>query len=281
MLKHLCLAPAACVLLFTCHPTSLYKRFGSLDGILASRHALKPFGAAHKLLGQDQPGADARCATATANLAVLRMRPEQQKLLVGRLQESYSQAVARMGQGGSSAQLPSLPRQHQQQPQQQDSLSLLHPARRLHVKQCEPFLATLQECLLQLGWSQQHPNWTGPSGLWCDLVVCAPLEAPSTAAGAAGGAEGGGGGDAAAAAAAAGDDAGGVGQTSSSSTRSSSRSGSSSRLAFQILGPADLSAGESCCRAEVVKAQSSYHCMAMAVTVSSCASSHVMPFVHP
>lgn len=181
----------------------LHYRFGSLDNILASRSLLKPFGAAHRLLGEGQPGADARCVTAARNLAVLRMRPQQQQLPVQQLQECYSQACASLqGPGMLQPQnmQPAVPPQ-QQQPQQrqeqqlqqqqmkksqrgsfelppQPDTSLLHPARQLHMQQCRPYLQTLQECLREVGWTQQLPNWRSPSGLWCDLLVQVPAHEP-------------------------------------------------------------------------------------------------------
>jgi hypothetical protein len=122
-----------------------------------------------------------------------------------------------------------------QQQQQQQSLALLHPARQLHMQQCEPYLATLQDCLMSLGLTQQHPHWTSTSGLWCDLLV----QLPGTDTGA--------------------EPAAASGTSSSSSDSSSSSSpveagGARSSLCktggltsggqyviFQILGPADLS----------------------------------------
>lgn len=144
------------------------RRFGSLEGILASRHALKPFATAHKLLGAGQPGADARCTAAAASLAVLRTQPQQQlqQLPTEQLQACHAAAVAALAQ----------PSQHQPQHQEQQhlggSVSQLHPARQLHMRQCQPYLQMLQQALVSLGLCKQAAHWiSSPSGLWCDLIV--------------------------------------------------------------------------------------------------------------
>jgi hypothetical protein len=157
------------------------------------------------------------------------MRPQQQRLPEQQLQQCYSQALHQLR--GQHAALQPPPRQppqqqcgggpsHHVQMQQQEAhepqdsvgahVSLLHPARRLHIQQCQPFLAVLQEALGSLGVTQQQANWTDPAtGLWCDLLV-----------------------------------------QLTSSTLAADRDLSSStdvphgrQLAFQILGPADLAAG--------------------------------------
>lgn len=203
-------------------------RFGSLEAILAPGADLKPYGAAHKLLGEGQPGTDARRAAAAANLAVLRMRPQQQRLPQQQLQQCYSQALQQL-RGQQPALQPSPPQPSQQQcgglpphhvqtqqveahesPQRNvgSHVSWLHPARRLHIQQCQPFLAVLQEALHSLGFTRQQANWTSPTtGLWCDL-----LAQPTSALAADG-------------------------------DSNSSSDASGVRLAFQILGPADLAAG--------------------------------------
>lgn len=141
-------------------------RFGSLETILASRGSLKPYGAAHKLLGAEQPGADARCATAASNLAVLRMRPQpqQEQLPVQQLQCCCSDSLAALQD--VRREPPS-----EQQWQAAAAVSLLYPARVLHMQQCTQYLQVLQECLQGLGMTEQHTNWTSPEGLWCDLLV--------------------------------------------------------------------------------------------------------------
>lgn len=227
------------------------RRFRSLENILASRSALRAYGAAHKLLGQDQPGADARCAAAAANLAVLRMRPQQQQLPVQQLQQSYSQALTNLPLPQQQQPLPSPPQQPcsavmpaegsslQQQQQglghpeahtlagfaQPHSLSLLHPARKLHMQQCQPYLAVLQDCLRQLGVEQQQANWTSPTGLWGDLLVDVHAFRAASSSGS----------------------NGGQGGSIGSPEAGSSLTSSATLLAFQVLGPADLSSGKVLC----------------------------------
>lgn len=202
-------------------------RFGSLEAILAPGADFKPYGSAHKLLGEGQPGADARRAAAAANQAVLRMRPQQQRLPEQQLQQCYSQALQQLRSQRHALQpLPPQPSQqqcgglppHHAQTQEMEAheppqhivgghVSWLHPARRLHIQQCQPFLAVLQEGLHSLGFTRQQANWTSSTtGLWCDLLV-----QPTSAVAADG--------------------------------DSNSSDASDARLAFQILGPADLAAG--------------------------------------
>jgi len=175
-------------------------RFGSLEGVLAAQDALKAYGAAHKLLGEGQAGAEVRRHTAANNLAVLKMRPQQQLLPTQQLQECYSHALDALRQHQQQLQpqvqpcsdtpapqqerMSHPPQQpQQQQQQQQQRLSLLHPARRLHMQQCEPYLSALQHCLCALGIHQQVAHYTSPNGLWCDLLVQLPSSIPAAAAG--------------------------------------------------------------------------------------------------
>jgi hypothetical protein len=251
-----------------CRPSlSIHRRFGSLDGILASRTDLKQYGAAHKLLGLNQPGADARCAAAAANAAVLRMQPQQQlqQLPQQQLQECYSQEVLRLrkhqvqgqtqpgitpGEKHQQEQHNVLRQQPMQQPQQQ-SLALLHPARQLHMQQCQPYLANLQKCLTSLGLTQQHPNWTSASGLWCDLLVQLPGidtavdpaatreigNSSSSSSSAIQGSRSGSGGSSSA-------EAGGAQGSLYGAAGSLSKG---QFVIFQLLGPADLSSGTGSC----------------------------------
>lgn len=210
--------------LCTCSPPC---RFGSLEAVLAPGADLKPYGSAHKLLGEGQPGTDARRAAAAANLAVLRMRPQQQRLPEQQLQQCYSQALQQLRGQRPALQPPAPPQPSEQQQcsgqqhaqtQQVEAhepqhhvgghVSLLDPARRLHIQQCQPFLVVLQEALHSLGFTQQQANWTSlDTGLWCDLLV----QLTST--------------------------------TAADGDPHSSSDASGARLAFQILGPADLAAG--------------------------------------
>lgn len=171
------------------------------------------------MLGQHQSGADARCAAAAANLAVLRMRPQQQRLPEQELRLCYSRTMDRLGSKEHHMLQQQQQRQRQEEEEGSRHLSLLHPARRLHVQQCAPYLELLQGGLRALGVMQQQAHWTSPSGLWCDLVV----QLPATAAVAAEDAD------------------------SRSAGTVSSSSSSSHSLAFQILGPADLCAGMCMC----------------------------------
>ena len=189
----------------------------------------------------------------------MRPQPQQQQLPVQELQDCYSQAndVLQLQQ-----QIVPVTKQQPQQPasstssqatgQQEGSfdprameqqhadgpawaVSLQHPARRHHMQQCQAYLAVLQGCLTALGVTQQQANWTGPTGLWCDLVVQIPSAVTGNSASKpAAGSSSSGSSVAKQPVAAAGSgqvhEAGGCGC-------------SPSFLAFQILGPADLCAG--------------------------------------
>ena len=110
------------------------------------------------------------------------------------------------------------------------------------MQQCQPYLAVLQDCLRQLGVEQQQANWTSPTGLWGDLLADVQAFRAASSSGSNGGqgSPGSGGGSDSGSSGSNGGHGGSIGSPEAGSSLTSS----ATLLAFQVLGPADLSSGK-------------------------------------